>query len=104
MYDSVVFEIIRNIKPSPRGEYEITEVNNEYIRRGQLAYEILEGDWTDAGTFESLLYANQMLAKTREPNESLNLVSENQIADMVKIYEDKIEELKRYPKNNNGKK
>jgi len=63
MYDSKVFDIIRKIKPSPRGEYEITAVNNEYIKLNELTYDILEGDWTDAGTFESLLYANQIMLK-----------------------------------------
>lgn len=60
MYDSKVFDIIRKIKPSPRGEYEITDVNNEYIKLGELTYDILEGDWTDTGTIESLNYANKL--------------------------------------------
>jgi glucose-1-phosphate thymidylyltransferase len=64
MYDNQVFDIIRNIKPSTRGEYEITSVNNVYIEKGQLTYNILEGEWTDAGTFESLECANRMLFKT----------------------------------------
>lgn len=63
MYDNQVFDIIRNIKPSDRGEYEITSVNNEYINMDQLTYDILEGAWTDAGTFESYLYANAMMHK-----------------------------------------
>src|SRR3989338_7535963 len=60
MYDSKVFDIIRSLKPSARGEYEITDVNNAYIKLGQLTYDILEGEWTDAGTFESLNYANKL--------------------------------------------
>jgi len=60
-YDSHVFDIIRGISLSERGEYEITSVNNEYIGRGQLEYNIVQGGWTDAGTFESWLEANQML-------------------------------------------
>lgn len=64
MYDNQVFDIIRKIKPSARGEYEITSVNNAYIEKGQLTYDILEGEWTDAGTFESLECANRMLFKT----------------------------------------
>lgn len=99
MYDAKVFDIIRKLKPSPRGEYEITGVNNEYIRLGELAYDILEGDWTDAGTFESLLYANQMLIKTGEPTVKQKLVSESQISDMIKTHEDKIKELKNYQKS-----
>lgn len=54
LYDAAVFDICRTLRPSQRGELEITDVNNEYVRRGQLSYEILQGWWTDAGTFESL--------------------------------------------------
>ena len=61
MYDERIFDFIRRQKLSPRGEYEITDVNNEYISRGEMEYDILDGDWTDAGTFESLQIANQML-------------------------------------------
>jgi glucose-1-phosphate thymidylyltransferase len=61
MYDEKVFDFIRQQKPSGRGEYEITDVNNEYIKLGEMEYDILEGDWTDAGTFESLQIANRML-------------------------------------------
>ncbi len=64
-YDSTVFDIIRTLKPSARGELEITDVNNAYIRKGQLAYDMLEGWWTDAGTFESLARANELVL--REP-------------------------------------
>ena len=56
-----MFDIIRGISISERGEYEITSVNNEYIRLGQLEYDIFDGGWTDAGTFESWIEANQML-------------------------------------------
>lgn len=61
MYDSKVFDIIKTLKPSYRDELEITDVNCEYIRRGELAYDILKGWWTDAGTFESLLCANLLM-------------------------------------------
>jgi glucose-1-phosphate thymidylyltransferase len=57
MYDSDVFDICKTLKPSGRGELEITDVNNEYLRRGDLTYDILDGWWTDAGTFESLFRA-----------------------------------------------
>ncbi|UVI28616.1 sugar phosphate nucleotidyltransferase [Paenibacillus spongiae] len=57
MYDSGVFDVIRAIKPSTRGELEITDVNNVYSAKGQLAYDILDGWWTDAGTFHSLYQA-----------------------------------------------
>ena len=62
-YDSQVFDIIRGISLSERGEYEITSVNNQYIKRGQLEYDIVQGGWTDAGTFESWIEANEMLLK-----------------------------------------
>jgi glucose-1-phosphate thymidylyltransferase len=62
-YDNSVFEIIRTLKPSGRGELEITDVNNTYINRNQLKYDILSGWWTDAGTFESLGTANKLVAK-----------------------------------------
>jgi len=60
-YDGAVFDIIRTLKPSGRGELEITDVNNCYIEKQQLAYDILEGWWTDAGTFESLKRANELV-------------------------------------------
>ena len=62
MYDSRVFEIIETLKPSGRGELEITDVNNEYIHRNEMTYAILEGWWTDAGTFSSLQTANALVA------------------------------------------
>jgi glucose-1-phosphate thymidylyltransferase len=64
MYDSSVYEIIRTLKPSNRGELEITDVNNAYIERGEMTWEELEGWWTDAGTFESLLRASNLVAET----------------------------------------
>jgi len=60
-YDASVFEIIRTLKPSARGELEITHVNEAYIAQGRLAYDLLEGWWTDAGTFESLSRANELV-------------------------------------------
>lgn len=63
MYDRQVFGIARKLKPSKRGELEITDVNNAYIKKGELEYSILDGWWTDAGTFESLLRANNLVAK-----------------------------------------
>jgi glucose-1-phosphate thymidylyltransferase len=60
-YDWTVFDRIRNLKPSGRKEYEITDVNNSYLRDGQLAHDILKGWWTDAGTFESLWRASNMV-------------------------------------------
>jgi glucose-1-phosphate thymidylyltransferase len=63
-YDANVFEKIHRLKPSGRGELEITDVNNFYIEEGTLTYEVLDGWWTDAGTFESLLRANNLVAET----------------------------------------
>jgi glucose-1-phosphate thymidylyltransferase len=60
-YDNTVFDIIKTLKPSGRGELEITDVNNAYIHRKQLEYDILPGWWTDAGTFESLNTANELV-------------------------------------------
>lgn len=62
-YDSQVFEMIKTLKPSGRGELEITDVNNMYIEKGQLTYNILKGWWTDAGTFESLHRASNLVAE-----------------------------------------
>ncbi len=63
MYDSSVFQIIETLKPSGRGELEITDVNNAYIKRGDMFYGELDGWWTDAGTFESLLNASKLVAE-----------------------------------------
>lgn len=65
IYDNQVFDIIKNINPSARGEMEITDVNNAYIKQAAMAYEIVKGDWTDAGTFESLYKASEV-ARRRE--------------------------------------
>lgn len=64
MYDEQVYDIIRSLKPSGRGELEITDVNNAYITRNEMTWEELEGWWTDAGTFESLLRASNLVAET----------------------------------------
>ena len=61
MYDARVFEIIETLEPSLRGELEITDVNNAYIREGRMTYEVLDGWWTDAGTFESLYRASRLV-------------------------------------------
>ncbi|GAC1399489.1 MAG: sugar phosphate nucleotidyltransferase [Pyrinomonadaceae bacterium] len=64
MYDAEVFDIVSGLKPSARDELEITDVNNEYIRRQTMTWDKLEGWWTDAGTFESLLHAGRLVADT----------------------------------------
>ena len=67
LYDKGVFEICRDLKPSNRGELEITDVNNEYIRRGTMTCEVMQGWWTDAGTFESL-YRSATLVRENGAN------------------------------------
>jgi glucose-1-phosphate thymidylyltransferase len=65
MYDYKIFDVIRGITPSKRGELEITSVNNRYIELGELEYGVLEGDWTDASTFESWQFANELMLGRR---------------------------------------
>ncbi len=65
MYDNNVFNIIRTLKPSKRGELEITDVNNYYIGKGEMSYSVLEGWWTDAGTHESLEHATVLAEKMK---------------------------------------
>ena len=62
-YDNTVFDIISTLKPSGRGELEITDVNNEYIAKGQMGFDMLDGWWSDAGTFESLNRVNELVGK-----------------------------------------
>jgi len=66
-YDAAAFDIIKTLKPSARGELEVTDVNNAYISKGQMEYDILDGWWSDAGTFESLSFVNELVIK--EPPE-----------------------------------
>jgi glucose-1-phosphate thymidylyltransferase len=63
MYDATVFDRIRKLKPSARGEFEITDVNNQFLADGTLTYSMLDGWWTDAGTFDSLLRATNLVAQ-----------------------------------------
>jgi glucose-1-phosphate thymidylyltransferase len=76
MFDARVFEIIRTLKPSGRGELEITDVNNAYIERGEMTWDELDGWWSDAGTFESLLHASNLVAKTGANNLEIKHVAE----------------------------
>lgn len=71
MYDATVFDKIRTLVPSRRGELEITDVNNAYIKEGTLTFSNLEGWWTDAGTFESLLRAANLVAHSRTEKSGL---------------------------------
>ncbi len=64
MYDPDVFSIIKTLRPSERGELEITDVNNHYLARGDLSYQVLDGWWSDAGTFASLLRTSNLVAQT----------------------------------------
>jgi len=69
MYDASVFQIIKTLKPSGRGELEITDVNNAYIERNEMSWEVIDGWWSDAGTFDSLLRANILVASQHKGNE-----------------------------------
>jgi glucose-1-phosphate thymidylyltransferase len=66
IYDNSVFDVIRTLKPSGRGELEITDVNNHYVREGTLSYSVLKGYWSDAGTFESLYRASELVRNTKQ--------------------------------------
>jgi glucose-1-phosphate thymidylyltransferase len=80
MYDASVFDKIKTLVPSGRGELEITDVNNAYIREGSMAFSFLEGWWTDAGTFDSLLRAANLVAQSaahkQAPPDSLTEIRE----------------------------
>lgn len=80
MYDADVFNIVKTLKPSDRGELEITDVNNEYIRRDEMTWDELEGWWTDAGTFESLLRASNLVAETGANKMDMSAGAENNLA------------------------
>lgn len=67
-YDETVFDVIKTLVPSKRGELEITDVNNHYINQNQMSWSELDGWWTDAGTFESLLHATNLVAETGANN------------------------------------
>ncbi|MDO8842201.1 sugar phosphate nucleotidyltransferase [Methanocalculus sp.] len=66
MYDSRVFQIVKTLKPSGRGELEITDVNNEYIRLGEMVHTVLGGHWSDAGTFDSLIRASLLVQQQKK--------------------------------------
>ena len=72
-YDGTVFERVRTLKPSRRGEFEITDVNNSYLDEGKLSHDVIEGGWTDAGTFESLWRATKMVREKVVIAEELKL-------------------------------
>ena len=64
MYDAKAFDYVRELQPSDRGELEITDVNNAYIEAGNMTAEVLQGWWTDAGTFDSLRRASNLVAES----------------------------------------
>ncbi|TSC57070.1 MAG: nucleotidyl transferase [Parcubacteria group bacterium Greene0416_79] len=70
LYDFNIFSYIRKLKPSPRGELEITDANNLYLRRGELYFSIIKGKWYDTGTFDSLLVASQAIARRNKKNDA----------------------------------
>ena len=71
-YDKRVFDVIKTLKPSDRGELEITDVNNDYIKKGSMTFTVAKAEWTDAGTFDSLLRANNLVAKNISKEMGLN--------------------------------
>ena len=83
--DSRVFDIVRTLEPSGRGELEITDVNNAYIEAGEMTYAMVDGWWSDAGTFESLLRANILVA-SKEDTDSKEL-SRQAVVDAAEILE-----------------
>jgi glucose-1-phosphate thymidylyltransferase len=76
MYDNRVFDIIKTLKPSGRGELEITDVNNAYIVAGDMTWDVIDGWWTDAGTFDSLLRASNLVAERETGQTKLGAVGD----------------------------
>jgi glucose-1-phosphate thymidylyltransferase len=74
-YDGTVFDRVRRLRPSGRGEFEITDVNNSFLYEGQLSYDVIDGGWTDAGTFESLWRATKMVREKVLLAEELRLAA-----------------------------
>ena len=74
-YDGTVFDRVRTLRPSGRGEFEITDVNNSFLFEGQLSYDVIDGGWTDAGTFESLWRATKMVREKVLLAEELRLAA-----------------------------
>ena len=85
MYAHQVFDVIRTLEPSKRGELEITDVNNRYIEQGEMTYDILEGWWTDAGTIESLLRANNLVAQGKEKRSPISNEKEEQSVERAPL-------------------
>ena len=66
IYDAGVFSVIKTLKPSGRGELEITDVNNDYVNKGMMGYTVLDGFWSDAGTYDTLMRAGILVRKYRK--------------------------------------
>lgn len=100
MYNSDVFDVIRQMEPSGGGEYEITDVNNAYVRQGTLTYDFLDGDWIDAGTFASLAVANSMMLKAYPTQEiGSPTVLTGQLQEMIQHEEKRLTELRKHTKD-----
>ena len=85
MYDATVFEKIKTLVPSRRGELEITDVNNAYIREGTMTYSFLEGWWTDAGTFDSLMRAANLVAQSAARKQAAANVAQGAVEGVVRV-------------------
>ena len=85
MYDTSVFDKIKTLVPSKRGELEITDVNNAYIREGTMTLSFLEGWWTDAGTFESLLRAGNLVAQSAARHSSPPAAGEKAFGEAARV-------------------
>jgi glucose-1-phosphate thymidylyltransferase len=85
MYDASVFEKIKTLVPSHRGELEITDVNNAYIREGTMTFSFLDGWWTDAGTFESLLRAANLVAQSAARKQTAPSISQAAVEGVVRV-------------------
>src|SRR3974377_1074282 len=84
MYDPTVFDKIKTLVPSKRGELEITDVNNAYIREGAMTLSFLEGWWTDAGTFDSLLRAGNLVAQSAARKSQLPVAGEKPVGEAAR--------------------
>ena len=83
VYDNRVFDIIKTLKPSGRGELEITDVNNQYIQWGEMSFQVVEGPWIDAGTFDSLYEATTQIRNYREWKKNDNTINKEIILNSV---------------------
>lgn len=92
-FDNKVVEMAKNLKPSERGEIEITDINNLYLKNGELKVNIIEGVWEDAGTFDSLLRVQQIMAEKEKARDKHNIVGLNDLKWELKEKSEEIEDL-----------